>query len=153
MQGFYSGEYRHSLDAKSRVVLPSKFRKNLDKSVVIAPSLDRCLTIYTPEGFEKFYENLKTLPALNKKARDMVRYFIGNAFDVDIDSQGRIILPQKLKDTANITKDVVYVGVGSTIELWGAEEYDHQEEEVTRDAVNDIAAELSDKDGVSIPFI
>ena len=123
------GEYNHSVDAKGRMIVPSKLRDALGSSFVITRGMDPCLLAYPNDEWELFEEKLNQLPRTNKKARDLKRYFVGSAVDCEIDSQGRILLPSNLREFAKILKDVVIVGMVENVEIWSKEEYDAKKKE------------------------
>ncbi len=118
----FVGKFQNSIDSKSRIIVPAKFRDELDGSCVIAKSLDRCLTIYPRDQWEKFVsEKLEVLPTGNPQARKLRRHFYSSAAECDVDKQGRITVPQELKDYAGIEKDLITVGSYNTIEVWSKE--------------------------------
>ena len=96
------GEFHHSLDAKGRIILPSRFRDELQDSVIVTRGLDGCLNVYTQEAWQAIYEKLLTLPTTNKDARTYVRMMTAKASECSFDSQGRILLPQNLIKDAEI---------------------------------------------------
>lgn len=117
------GEYQHSLDAKNRMIVPSKLREDLGNKFVITKGLDGCLYIYPTDEWEKLQEKLKTLPLTNKDARAFVRFFFAGASEVEIDKQGRGLIPQNLKEYAGIEKEIVSIGVLSRVEIWSREKW------------------------------
>lgn len=118
------GEYSHSIDSKGRMIVPSKLREQLGVSFVIARGMDRCLCAYPREEWEIYAKKLEELPTTSKNARRFVRAISSSAYDCEVDNQGRINIPQKLRDFAQITKDVVVVGVGDKAEIWSKELYE-----------------------------
>ncbi len=135
----FMGEYSHSLDSKGRMIIPAKFREALGNRFVITRSLDSCLCIYDESGWEKFVSRLNDLPYNVKKQRQLVRFFLSGANEVEPDKQGRILIPSNLREAAGIDKDVVLVGVGSRIEIWSKEAW---EESMSSEEINDIAEEM-----------
>ncbi len=119
----FMGEYNHTIDAKGRLIVPSKLRELLGDDFVITKGLDGCLFAYDNCGFHVFEEKLKSLPLTNKDARQFVRFFLAGAASVEVDKQGRILIPSILREFAEITKDAVLVGVGSRIEIWSKERW------------------------------
>ncbi len=119
----YMGEYNHTIDAKGRVIMPSKLRESLGDDFVITKGLDGCLFVYDNAGFQVFEEKLKSLPLTNKDARQFVRFFLAGAASIEIDKQGRVLIPSILREFAEITKEAVLVGVGSRIEIWSKERW------------------------------
>ena len=119
----FIGEYQHTLDPKNRVIMPSKFREKLGDSFVMTKGLDNCLFIYSSEEWSIVENKLKSLPMTNKDARAFVRFFFAGACECELDKQGRIVMPNHLKDYANIDKDLVIIGVSTRIEIWSKEEW------------------------------
>ena len=120
----YMGEYNHSIDAKGRLIIPSKFREALGDEFVVTKGLDGCLFVFDQTEWSAFEEKLKSLPITNKEARQFVRFFLAGAASMEVDKQGRILLPGVLREFADITKDVTLIGVGSRIEIWSKERWD-----------------------------
>lgn len=138
----FMGEYNHTIDAKSRLIIPSKFREILGDEFVITKGLDGCLFVFDNTEWTAFEEKLQKLPSLtNPDVRKFVRFFMAGATAVEVDKQGRILIPTSLKDFAALEKDVVLIGVGSRMEIWSKERY---EETVTYDDMEEIAKHMSD---------
>jgi MraZ protein len=119
----FIGEYQHTLDPKNRVIMPSKFREKLGDSFVMTKGLDNCLFIYSSNEWSIVEDKLKSLPMTNKDARAFVRSFFAGACECELDKQGRIVMPNHLKDYANIDKELVIIGVSTRIEIWSKEEW------------------------------
>lgn len=138
----FMGEYNHTIDAKSRLIIPSKFREILGEEFVVTKGLDGCLFVFDSTEWTAFEEKLRKLPSLtNPDVRKFVRFFMAGATAVDLDKQGRILIPNSLKDFAGLDKDVVLIGVGSRMEIWSKERY---EGTVTYDDMEEVALHLSD---------
>ena len=120
----FMGEYSHTIDAKGRIIVPAKFRESLGDNIVVTKGLDNCLFVYTSEDWRKFEEKLRTLPLTNKDARKFTRFFLAGAAEMEVDKQGRILIPSVLREFAALEKDVVFVGVGSRIEIWNRAGWD-----------------------------
>ncbi len=122
---FMTGEYRHSIDAKGRLIIPSKLRDALGSRVYVTISIDKCLSVYSIEEFGKFTENLKDqIDTSTAEGRKIRRSFLANAADCELDSQGRIIIPNNLRNYAGLGKDVVIVGNMEKAEIWDRARYD-----------------------------
>lgn len=117
----FVGKYQNSIDSKSRLIIPAKFREELGSRCVVAQSLDRCLTISTMDEWKTFLEELKQLPRSNPEARMIRRYFNQSAAVCDVDKQGRVTIPQELREYAGITKELVTIGNIDNIEVWSKE--------------------------------
>ena len=120
----FMSENNHTVDAKGRLIIPSKFREILGDEFVISKGMDGCLFVYANDDWKAFEEKLTSLPLINKEARQFARFFLAGAAQVEVDKQGRILLPASLRSFANLDKDVVLVGVGSRIEIWDKEKYE-----------------------------
>ena len=116
----FKGEHHYSLDDKGRVVLPPKFRRALGATVVVTRGLDECVFVYSPQEWSKFESKLRSL-SINK--RDFVRFMLASAEDVDVDRQGRMMIPAHLRAYAKIDRDAVVVGVINRLEIWGRENW------------------------------
>lgn len=117
------GEYEHSLDAKGRLILPSKIREDMGEKFIITKGLDKCLFGFSHTEWANFEEKLKTLPLTNKNARDFVRFFLSGAIECEIDKQGRFLITSNLREYAKLEKDTVIIGVGTRIEIWDKEKW------------------------------
>ena len=117
------GEYQHTIDQKNRVSVPSKFRKELGKTVVVTRGLDKCLFMYPVEGWEILADKLSKLPWGKSDTRSFVRTMIAGATDVEIDNLGRILLPDYLKVYAGIKETASIVGLYNRVEIWNPEEW------------------------------
>lgn len=130
----FMGEYNHTVDAKGRLIVPSKFREQLGDEFVVTKGLDGCLFVYEHSEWKSLEAKLHALPLTNTNARKFSRFFLAGATTCEVDKQGRILLPAVLRTFANIEKDAVLVGVGSRIEIWSkdswmaANTYDDMEE-------------------------
>ena len=133
----FVGKYNNSIDSKSRVIVPAKFRDELEGRCIIAKSLDRCLTIYPLSQWEKFVEEkLEILPAGNPQARKLKRHFYSSAAECDVDKQGRLTIPQELKEYAGIEKELITVGSDKTIEVWSREHWEDELDPDTGELMN-----------------
>ena len=144
----FMGEYNHTIDAKGRLIVPAKFREILGDNFIVTKGLDGCLFVYPNDEWTRFEEKLKSLPLTNKNARQFTRFFLAGAAACEVDKQGRILLPQVLREVASLEKDVVLVGVASRIEIWSRERWD--ESMNTYDGDMDEVAENMESLGFSI---
>ena len=119
----FMGEYNHTIDAKGRLIIPSKFREVLGEEFVVTKGLDGCLFVFDNNEWSAFENKLKTLPITNKDARKFVRFFLAGAASVEVDKQGRILVPGVLREFSELLKDVVLIGVGSRVEIWSKERW------------------------------
>lgn len=114
----FIGEFQHSLDSKGRISVPSRFRAGLGTSAVVTKGLDGCLFVYTKTEWDNMARKLSSLPISSSKARAFSRMLLSGAMEVEIDKQGRVLLPAYLRDYAGIEGDVVVAGVFNRVELW-----------------------------------
>ncbi len=138
----FIGEYAHTVDIKGRLIMPAKFREELGITFIVTKGLDGCLFVYSKAEWAVLEEKLKTLPFTSKDARSFNRFFFAGANECEVDKQGRILISQNLRDYANLTKDVVIIGVSTRIEIWDKEKWDNycNNEDVSPD---DIAEKMS----------
>jgi MraZ protein len=119
----FIGEYLHSIDAKKRLALPAKFRGELGGKVVVTRGLDSCLFIYPMKVWEVLAEKLGSLPVGEAGTRSFIRLMLSGATDVDVDSQGRILLPEYLKEYAGLEKEVTISGLFNRLEIWNVQKW------------------------------
>lgn len=112
------GEYTHTLDEKNRMSLPIKFRKEMGKSIVVAPGLDNCLSIFTTKEWQKISSKLAVSSMLASDNRSFSRFIFGQAVVVDVDGNGRILIPENLKIRSGLSSKVVVIGVQNRAEIW-----------------------------------
>lgn len=120
---FY-GEYRHSLDQKGRVIIPSKFREGLGDRFILTKGLEECLFAYSSEEWNNLELKLKSLPFTDKNVRAFVRFFFSGATECELDKQGRILIPQNLREYAKLERDVYIIGVSTRVEIWDKERWE-----------------------------
>ena len=142
----FMGEYNHTIDAKGRLIVPSKFREKLGDEFVVTKGLDDCLFVYPLEEWAHIEEAFRKAPLTNKKARDFVRFFFAGAASCEVDKQGRILLPATLRAYAGLEKEIVSAGVLNRVEIWDKEKWERSNDIGDMDEIADYMAEL----GVSI---
>jgi len=120
----FLGEYQHSVDAKGRVIMPAKFRDGLGQRFIVTKGLDKCLLVYTEDDWEALHEKVTQLPMTDESVRRFVRFLFGGAAECECDAQGRVNIPQNLRDHAGIEKEGVSIGVSNRIEMWSREGWD-----------------------------
>lgn len=134
------GEYRHTLDAKNRTFLPAKLREVLGERIVIAQGVDKCLTVYPMESWEKFEAKVAELPPI--KARQVRRWIYGFSQDTTIDSQGRVLIPNAYKEYAGLEKNLVSLGVGDHIEIWSEDEFEATVKGISAEEIEETLIEM-----------
>jgi MraZ protein len=117
----FFGEYRHSLDSKKRLTIPSRFREDLKDGAYIVEGLDGNLNVFTSAVFEKIQEKISALTLTDDNVRDIRRKFFGRSGYLEIDNAGRILIPEYLRETAGIQNEAVLTGAGSYFEIWSPE--------------------------------
>lgn len=132
----FMSEYNHTIDTKGRLIIPAKFRESLGQEFVVSKGMDGCLFVYANDDWNAFEQKLRELPKItNKQTRSFSRYFLAGAAQVELDKQGRILVPPHLREFAELDKDVVLVGVGDRVEIWSKEKWDAINEEVDMDDI------------------
>ena len=114
------GTHTPKLDDKGRIILPAKFRDELSAGVVVTRGQERCLYVFSKSEFESVHEKIRQAPVTSEEARKYLRLFLSGAADDTPDKQGRVLVPQLLRDYAGLTKELVIIGVGSRAEIWDA---------------------------------
>jgi MraZ protein len=114
----FTGEFRHSIDAKGRVAVPARFRAELATGAHVARWMDNCLAIFPKQAWQELADRVREQRYADAGARSFSRFLFSGAFDVELDSQGRIVLPTGLRDFAGLKSDAVVVGALDHIELW-----------------------------------
>ena len=120
---FY-GEYQHTVDPKGRVIIPSKFREGLGEKFIVTKGLDNCLFAYSCEEWNNLETKLKLLPFTDKDVRAFIRFFFAGAAECEVDKQGRILIPQNLREYAYLDKDIFVIGVSTRVEIWKKENWE-----------------------------
>lgn len=124
----FMGEHFHSLDDKSRLIVPAKFRQGLGDRFVATKGLDGCIFVYPESEWNLLEQNLKNLPFTKGDFRAFSRLFFSGASECEFDKQGRFVLPQNLREYARIDKDVAIVGVSNRVEVWSKAEWQKYQE-------------------------
>ena len=131
----FCGEYSHNLDAKKRIILPSKLREQLGDDVVMTKSVDKCVALYPIERWNTFTSKLDSLPDI--ETRQVKRFLYSAAFETSVDAQGRVLVAPNLCEYASLSKSVKVIGVGDHIEIWDEELWrDENSSENTADIAN-----------------
>lgn len=119
----FLGEYQHTLDTKGRITVPSKFREQLGDKFVATKGLDNCIFLYPMEEWRTIEEKLRSLPFTRADVRSFARFFFSGASELEVDRQGRTLIPLNLREYATIDKELIIIGVGSRIEIWSADKW------------------------------
>lgn len=117
------GEHAHNLDAKRRLAIPSKFRKELGEGAILTRGLDNCLFIFPSKYWTPFAEMLAGLSMAKQDTRSFARLFLSAAVEVEFDSLGRILIPERLKEYAGLKKSVIVAGLFNRLEIWDEDKW------------------------------
>lgn len=134
------GRYEHNIDAKGRIFVPAKLREKLGETFIAAAVMDHCVCLYSMEEWDKLMEGLAAMPMT--KARRLQRQLSANAADVQVDAQGRILLPKHLLAYAALVKEALVIGAGNRAEIWNPESYEQDSGFMTPEEVEEEFMEL-----------
>jgi len=140
----FIGEHSHSIDSKGRVSIPAKYREELAQGVVITRGLDHCLWVYTKDQWESIAKKLAQLPISQKASRAFARLMLAGAWDAELDSQGRINLPEYRRKYAGVSKHVIVAGLYNRLEIWDEDKWQayREQTEAASDQIAEGMAEL-----------
>lgn len=141
---FLTGEFRHALDDRGRVAIPSRFRGRLAEGATLARWLDRCLGVFPAEEWNVLAEKIRALPMTNPNAREFARFMSSGAVDIELDRQGRLLVPSYLREYAGLTEgEVVVVGALNRLEIWAPSAWQPYRTRI-EDAPEELAAHLAE---------
>lgn len=141
----FIGEFMHTLDAKNRLFIPARFREGLGDRFIVTKGLDRCLFGFPLAEWGKLEKRLYRLPFAKADARAFARLFFSGAAELEVDKQGRVLVPANLREYAGLVKDVVILGVSTRVEFWAQEEWERYSAQ-TQAAYEEIAEKIVDFD-------
>ncbi|MBI4714327.1 division/cell wall cluster transcriptional repressor MraZ [Candidatus Uhrbacteria bacterium] len=139
----FIGEYKHTLDDKGRIAIPTKFRKALAKGAVVTRGLDTSLFLFPKEEWDKLAQKLASLPLGQSNSRAFARLMLAGAMDVALDKQGRVVLPEYLRSYALLKKNVIVAGLFNRLELWDETKWETYKKKVEGDA-DSVAEKLGE---------
>ncbi len=137
------GEYRHNLDQKGRIAIPAKFRNDLIPGLIITKGVDTCLFGFPKTEWEKVVEKINKLPISQSNSRAFARLLLSGAFETEVDKQGRILIPENLRQYAGLSKRVVSVGIQNRIEIWDEKKWDEYKK-TSEENAEEISERLGD---------
>lgn len=141
---FLTGEFRHALDDRGRIAIPSRFRGRMAQGATLARWLDRCLGVFPAEEWNVLAEKIRALPMTNPNAREFARFMSSGAVDVELDRQGRLLVPSYLREYAGLTEgEAVVVGALNRLEIWAPSAWQPYRTRI-EDAPEELAAHLQD---------
>jgi MraZ protein len=120
----FIGEYHHSIDEKGRLAVPTKYRTKIGKQAVVTRGLDQCLFLYPRAAWDELASRIASLPLSKSNTRSFARFLLAGAMDVELDKQGRIVIPEYLRTFAGVTKSVVVAGLYNRLEIWNSEKWE-----------------------------
>lgn len=139
----FLGEYKHSLDLKGRLALPVKFRSSFKAGIIVTRGLDNCLFVYTKENWAKLAKKISKLPLTKSNARAFARIILAGAMDTKLDKQGRVIIPQYLREYARLRRKTTVAGIYNRLEIWSSGRWSRYKKKSEEDSTK-ISEELSD---------
>lgn len=131
----FVGEYKHVMDNKGRVIVPSKFRNNFEETIYLCKGFETCLLILTPKEIKKIENIIKDDSLTNEGKRTFSRAFFSSMIEAGFDTQGRILIPNNLREYAKINSEVVIVGTGFYVEIWEKEIWENNSIELDKERV------------------
>lgn len=137
------GEYKHTLDDKKRISLPSKFRREVGKKIVVTRGLDGCLFMYPIKEWQEISRKIGELGMGQADRRGFNRFMLAGASEIEVDSVGRILIPEHLRSFAQINTKVVFAGVYNRVEVWNEDSWEEYKDKVVKGA-DDMAEKLGD---------
>ena len=123
----FLGEYQHRIDPQGRVAIPAKFRLAFKGGIYLTKGLDPCVSAFSPEGWEAWSGSIAAMSSNLRRARVLQRMVLGSAFDLELDRQGRVLVPPPLRRYASLSDEVVVVGTGNALELWDQRRWEEHE--------------------------
>ncbi|MBI5370359.1 division/cell wall cluster transcriptional repressor MraZ [Candidatus Uhrbacteria bacterium] len=139
----FIGEYKHTLDDKGRIAVPKKFRKQLSRGAVVTRGLDTSLFLFPKEEWDKLAERLASLPLGQSNSRAFARLMLAGAMDIALDKQGRVVLPEYLREYAGMSKNIILAGLYNRLELWDEAKWETYKKRVESDA-DSVAEKLGE---------
>jgi MraZ protein len=136
------GQYASRLGEKHQAALPKKFREVLGERLIVTKGFENCLIIVSEENWKTLLEGTEGRPFTDKSARELQRFLLGNATDVELDSKGRFVIPEYLRNFAGIDKDIVFAGIQRFVEIWDKSKWEEHQLELSKD-IDFIAEKLS----------
>lgn len=139
----FIGEFKHNLDLKGRLAVPVKFRQKLSGGAIVTRGLDKCLFVFSDKEWEVLAQKLIALPLAQANSRAFVRLMFAGAMDVELDKQGRILIPDYLRDYAGLKKETIVAGLYNRFEIWNSESWKEYKNK-TESQSDEIAEKLSE---------
>ncbi len=138
----FSGAYSHTVDNKGRTVIPAKFRSKLGERFYITRGMHGCLWLFSDDEWREFQKMLAPEWLLDSKGLKLERFFVGSAVECTPDGQGRIFIPQNLRDYAGVVGDIWVVGLGNKVEIWSSARWEEFNNSLTDEVIEELGADL-----------
>jgi len=138
----FSGAYSHAVDNKGRTVIPSRFRSKLGEQFYVTRGMHGCLWVFSDDAWREFQKLLTPTFPLDGNGLKLERFFVGSAVECSPDAQGRIFIPQNLRDYAGITSEIWVVGLGGKLEIWSDEKWRQFNTDLTDEVIQQLGADL-----------
>lgn len=138
------GQYESKLSEKNQAGLPKKFRDQLGEKLIVTKGFEECLIVVSEENWKTLLEGTEGKPFTNKSTRELQRFLLGNASDVELDVKGRFVIPEYLRKFANLNDEIVFVGIQRFVEIWDKKQWEKHQEELAKD-IDSIAERLSEE--------
>ena len=139
----FIGEYKHSIDQKGRMAVPAKFRRDLGAGAIVTRGLDRCLFVFSKSEWDTLAKKLIALPLAQANSRAFIRLMLSGAAEAEIDQQGRILIPDYLREYADLEKQVVVTGLYNRVEIWNTKSWTDYKTK-TESASEEIAEKMGE---------
>jgi MraZ protein len=139
------GQYESKIGEKHQAALPKKFRDNLGDKLIITKGFENCLIIVSEENWKTLLEGTEGKPFTNKSTREMQRFLLGNASDIELDSKGRFVVPEYLRKFADLHEEIIFVGIQRFVEIWDKKHWEKHQEELAKN-IDSIAERLSEQE-------
>ena len=130
------GSYQHNIDTKGRVIMPAKYREVLGEVFYATKGTDECIMVLSAEGWDELGKKICSLPS--GQAKDLRRFFFSSAAELEPDKQGRVLIPQLLRDYAHLDKDVMIIGTGTRVEIWDLDRWNKYNSDISESQVLEI---------------
>ena len=135
----FHGEYQHRIDPQGRIAIPARFRDAFKGGIFLTKGYDPCVWAFSPPSWEEWSQSIAAMSPNRRQARVLRRMTFGGAFDLDLDRQGRVLLPQPLRRYASLREEVVLLGAGNYLELWDRQRWEEEELPYIEEAASRLA--------------
>ncbi|MGI8419162.1 MAG: division/cell wall cluster transcriptional repressor MraZ [Candidatus Levyibacteriota bacterium] len=141
------GQYEGKISEKHQTGLPKKFREVLGEKLIVTKGFEKCLIVVSEENWKTLLEGTEGKPFTSKSIRELQRFLLGNATDVEIDVKGRFVIPEYLRDFAHLDQDVIFIGIQRFVEIWDKKQWEEHQKESGKN-IESIAERLTREPGL-----